>query len=129
MAERVRVRELTSAEGNKLLGIVRRGSGSVVRWRRAQIVLWSAQAMDVPAIAKIAFTSEDRVREVIHTFNADGFDSLAPKYAGGHEPAVSCDDSGPRCRAALALVGGRNRVVDWAVAFASAARCEVAEAT
>jgi transposase len=86
MAERVRVREITSIEGNKLLGIVRRGSGSVVRWRRAQIVLWSAQAMDVPAIAKIAFTSEDRVREVIHNFNADGFDSLAPKYAGGRPP-------------------------------------------
>ena len=86
MTERVRVREITSAEGNKLLGIVRRGSGSVVRWRRAQIVLWSAQAMDVPAIAKIAFTSEDRVREVIHNFNADGFDSLAPKYAGGRPP-------------------------------------------
>jgi transposase len=86
MAERVRVREITSVEGNKLLGIVRRGSGSVVRWRRAQIVLWSAQAMDVPAIAKIAFTSEDRVREVIHNFNADGFDSLAPKYAGGRPP-------------------------------------------
>jgi transposase len=86
MAERVRVRDLTSAEGNKLLGIVRRGSGSVVRWRRAQIILWSAQAMDVPAIAKIAFTSEDRVREVIHNFNTDGFDSLAPKYAGGRPP-------------------------------------------
>ena len=42
--------------------------------------------MDVPAIAKIAFTSEDRVREVIHNFNADGFDSLAPKYAGGRPP-------------------------------------------
>ena len=28
-------------------------------------------------IAKIAFTSEDRVREVIHNFNDDGFDSLA----------------------------------------------------
>jgi len=83
MAERVQVRDLTPMEGNKLLGIVRRGSGSVVRWRRAQIVLWSAQRMDVPAIAKIAFTSEDRVREVIHNFNADGFDSLAPKYAGG----------------------------------------------
>ena len=27
-------------------------------------MLWSAQHMDVPAIAKIAFTSEDRVREV-----------------------------------------------------------------
>lgn len=62
MAERVRVRDLTNVEGNKLLGIVRRGS--VVRWRRAQIVLWSAQAMDVPAIARIAFTSEDRVRDV-----------------------------------------------------------------
>ena len=86
MAERVRVRDLTNVEGNKLLGIVRRGSGSVVRWRRAQIILWSAQAMDVPTIAKIAFTSEDRVREVIHNFNADGFDSLAPKYAGGRPP-------------------------------------------
>jgi len=86
MAERVQVRDLAPAEGNKLLGIVRRGSGSVVRWRRAQIVLWSAQAMDVPAIARIAFTSEDRVREVIHNFNADGFDSLAPKYAGGRPP-------------------------------------------
>src|SRR5829696_5630841 len=86
MAERVQVRDLKPVEGNKLLGIVRRGSGSVVRWRRAQIVLWSAQRMDVPAIAKIAFTSEDRVREVIHNFNADGFDSLAPKYAGGRPP-------------------------------------------
>jgi transposase len=86
MAERVQVREISGPEGNKLLGIVRRGSGSVVRWRRAQIVLWSAQAMDVPQIAKIAFTSEDRVREVIHNFNADGFDSLAPKYAGGRPP-------------------------------------------
>jgi transposase len=86
MAERVLVRDLTNDEGHKLLSIVRRGSGSVVRWRRAQIVLWSAQRMDVPAIAKIAFTSEDRVREVIHNFNEDGFDSLAPKYAGGRPP-------------------------------------------
>jgi len=89
MAERVAVRDITNEEGNKLLQIVRRGSGSVVRWRRAQIVLWSAQRMDVPAIAKIAFTSEDRVREVIHNFNRDGFDSLAPKYAGGRPPKFS----------------------------------------
>jgi transposase len=89
MAERVYVRELTNDEGRKLLSIVRRGSGSVVRWRRAQIVLWSAQRMDVPAIAKIAFTSEDRVRAVIHNFNEDGFDSLAPKYAGGRPPTFT----------------------------------------
>jgi transposase len=89
MAERVRVREITNVEGNKLLSIIRRGSGSVVRWRRAQMVLWSAQGMDVPQIAKIAFTSEDRVRAVIHNFNDDGFDSLAPKYAGGRPPTFT----------------------------------------
>jgi transposase len=89
MAGRVQVRDLTNDEGRKLLSIVRRGSGSVVRWRRAQVVLWSAQRMDVPAIARIAFTSEDRVREVIHNFNADGFDSLAPKYAGGRPPTFT----------------------------------------
>ena len=89
MAERVYVRDLSNDEGRKLLSIVRRGSGSVVRWRRAQIVLWSAQRMDVPAIARIAFTSEDRVRAVIHNFNDDGFDSLTPKYAGGRPPTFT----------------------------------------
>lgn len=89
MAERVVVRDLAPQEGQKLLQIIRRGSGSVVRWRRAQIVLWSAQRMSVPRIAEIAFTSEDRVREVIHNFNADGFDSLAPKYAGGRPPTFT----------------------------------------
>ena len=36
------------------------------------MVLLSAQGMDVAAIAKVAFTSEDRVRDVIRNFNADG---------------------------------------------------------
>ena len=40
----------------------------------------------MPAIAKIAFTSEDRVREAIHNFNADGFDSAAAKYSRGRPP-------------------------------------------
>lgn len=31
----------------------------------------------------MSFTSADRVRDVIHNFNADGFDSLYPKYSGG----------------------------------------------
>jgi transposase len=89
MAERVVVRDLAPQEGQKLLSIIRRGSGSVVRWRRAQIVLWSAQRMSVAQIAEIAFTSQDRVREVIHNFNADGFDSLVPKYAGGRPPTFT----------------------------------------
>ena len=44
----------------------------MVTWRRAQMVLLSAQGMDVAAIEKVAFTSEDRVRDVIRNFNADG---------------------------------------------------------
>ncbi len=36
-----------------------------------------------PAIAKVAFTSEDRVRDVIRNLNADGFGSLYTKYKGG----------------------------------------------
>ena len=86
MTERLRVREIDDDEGQRLVRIIRRGSGSVVTWRRAQMVLLSAQGMDVPAIAKVAFTSEDRVRDVIRNFNADGFDSLYPKYRGGHPP-------------------------------------------
>jgi len=83
VAERVRVREIDDDEGRRLVRIVRRDSGSVVTWRRAQMVLLSAQGMDVASIAKVTFTSEDRVRDVIHNLNTDGFDSLYPKYAGG----------------------------------------------
>lgn len=56
----------------------------MVTWRRAQMVLLSAQNMPVAKIAEVTFTSDDRVRNVLHKFNADGFDSLYPKYRGGH---------------------------------------------
>ncbi len=51
------------------------------------MVLLSVQDRDVAKIAKVTFTSLDRVRAVINNFNADGFGSLYPKYAGGR-PAV-----------------------------------------
>ena len=86
VSERLRVREIDDDEGQRLVRIIRRGSGSVVTWRRAQMVLLSAQGMDAAAIAKVAFTSEDRVRDVIRNFNADGFGSLYPKYKGGRPP-------------------------------------------
>jgi hypothetical protein len=85
----IRVREISNEEGNRLLRIVRRSSGSVVTWRRAQMVLLSAQGMDVAQIAQVAFTSPDRVRAVLHNFNDDGFDSLVPKYAGGRPPTFT----------------------------------------
>ncbi|MDQ3369366.1 MAG: IS630 family transposase [Myxococcota bacterium] len=89
MREGIKVREISNEEGQKLLRIVRRSSGSVVTWRRAQMVLLSAQGMDVAQIAKVAFTSDDRVREVLHNFNDDGFESLYPKYAGGRPPTFT----------------------------------------
>jgi len=89
VSERLRVREIDDDEGRRLVRIVRRGSGPVVTWRRAQMVLLSAQGMDAAAIAKVAFTSEDRVRDVIRNFNADGFASLYPKYKGGRPPKLT----------------------------------------
>ena len=83
MAERLRVREIDDDEGRRLVRIVRRRSRSVVTWRRAQMVLLSAQGMDAAGIARVTFTSKDRVRDVIRNFSADGFASLYPKYRGG----------------------------------------------
>jgi transposase len=86
MVQRVQVRPISDEEGHRLLRIVRRSSGSVVTWRRAQMVLLSAQGMPVAKIAEVTFTSPDRVRDVLHNFDADGFDSLQPRYAGGRPP-------------------------------------------
>lgn len=102
MAQPVRVRELRNDEGQRLLRMVRRSSGSVVTWRRAQIVLLSAQGMDPAAIAKVAFTSADRVRDVIHNFNTDGFDTLSPKYRGGRPPKFTDEQRDEIVRIALA---------------------------
>ncbi len=65
------------------------------------MVLLSAQRMPAAKIAEVTFTSADRVRDVIHNFNADGFDSLHPKPGRqwaerggkGRDP-----DRGPRAR-------------------------------
>jgi transposase len=99
--ERLRVREISNQEGNRLLAIVRRSSGSVVTWRRAQMVLLSAQGMDVEQIARVAFTSRDRVRDVINNFNDDGFESLYPRYAGGRPPTFTLAQSQQIKRLAL----------------------------
>jgi hypothetical protein len=38
--------------------------------------------MPVAKNAEVSFLSADRVGDVIHTFNADGFDSLCPTVSG-----------------------------------------------
>ena len=96
MAELVRVRRLSDDEGRRLQRLVRRGEGkgqaSVVRYRRAMVILASAGGNTVPVIARLVQTSEDRVREVIHNFNRLGMVCLDPKWAGGRPRRITPDD-------------------------------------
>jgi transposase len=45
--------------------------------------------MDVGQIAQVTFASPDRVRDVLHNFNLDGFDALYPRYRGGRPPTFT----------------------------------------
>jgi transposase len=65
------------------------------------MVLLSAQGMDPAGIAAVTFTSPDRVRDVLHNFNTDGFDSLRPKYAGGRPPKFDLAQRGQIKKIAL----------------------------
>jgi transposase len=42
--------------------------------------------MPLAKIAEVTFTSPDRVRDVLHNVNTDGFDSRYPRYASGRPP-------------------------------------------
>src|SRR6266508_3015081 len=103
MAARVQLREISTEEGNRLLRMVRRTSGSVVTWRRAQTVLLSAQGMSPPRISEVVFTDPDTVRDVIHNFNRDGFDSLYPRYRGGRPRTFTLPQRQQIKRIALAI--------------------------
>ena len=92
MAEPVRVRRLTDQEGQKLQQIVRRGSTSSVRYRRAMMLLASAGGNRVPVIAQLVAADEDTVRDVIHRFNEIGLACLDPRWAGGRPHLLSPDD-------------------------------------
>ena len=96
MSELVKVRRLTDEEGRRLQRLVRRGEGkgkaSVVRYRRALVVLASAGNNTVPVIARLVQTSPDRVREVIHNFNKMGLACLDPRWAGGRPRQITSTD-------------------------------------
>ena len=90
MARQVELRPITNEEGNRLLRIVRRSSrlggdlaagadGAALRPRP-----WTS-----PRSPRSTFTGPDRVRDVIHNFNLDGFDALYPRYAGGRPPTFT----------------------------------------
>ncbi|MFF0496368.1 helix-turn-helix domain-containing protein [Nocardia aobensis] len=74
------VRAVTPQEGCKLAQIARR-SKQPIRMRRAVVVVMaSAQHQPVGLIAKLMQVLESYVRQVIHDFNAHGFEALDPKW-------------------------------------------------
>jgi transposase len=84
MKRQVFVKKITAKEGMKLKALAERSSLGVVR-RRAHIAWCSATGMSAPEIANRFGYDVKHVRLVIHAFNKDGFESLAPNYDGGPE--------------------------------------------
>jgi len=91
VAEPVKARRLADQEGQKLQRIVRRGSTSTVRYRRAMIILASASGNRVSVIAQLVQADEDTVRDVIHRFNEIGLACLDPRWAGGRPRLLTPD--------------------------------------
>src|SRR5512143_2709802 len=92
MSERVRARRLTEDEGRRLHQIVRRGTHTSVRYRRAMMIMASSSGTPVPAIARLVAADEDTVRDVIHAFNERGLAALDPQWAGGRPRLISDED-------------------------------------
>jgi transposase len=83
---------LTDHEGQKLEQIVRRGSTSSVRYRRAMMLVASAGGNRDPVIAKVVRADEDTVRDTTHRFDGIGLACLDPLWAGGRPRLLSPDD-------------------------------------
>jgi len=86
VAERVQVREIDDDEGQRPVRIVRRDSGSVVTWRRAQMVQLSAQGMDVPAIAKVEMTVAEAARR--HAVSAESINRWRNRFVDADKAAM-----------------------------------------
>jgi transposase len=95
MVDPVRARRLTEDEDRRLQQIVRRGTGSPIRLRRAMVIMSSASGNTVPAIAHLVQGDEDAIRQVIHRFNDIGLACLNPRWAGGRPRRISEDDETP----------------------------------
>lgn len=87
------VRRLKPKEGRAIRRIVRRGrkDASPVTWRRALVVLMSAQRRAPAEIADAIDAKEGWVRNVIHAFNDEGMDALRPKWRGGRPRTITED--------------------------------------
>ena len=78
----VGVRELISAEGKKLQRFLRGGTDPIT-YKRALVVLTSAQGSSIREIASRRLLSREYVRRIIHQFNLEGTASLRRGYERG----------------------------------------------
>jgi transposase len=81
----LQVRELTNAEGKALQRWLRRGTDPI-RYKRALVVLTSAQGIPIANIASRQMLSREYVRRIVHRFNDEGLASLRPGYDRGGRP-------------------------------------------
>jgi hypothetical protein len=87
VAERLRVREIDDDKGRRLLRTVRRDSGSVVTCRGADGAAVGARHGRGRDRHGFAFTSEDRVRDIVDNYNAGGSaPSAASARLDGRQP-------------------------------------------
>ena len=101
-AIRVQVREIDDAEGQRLLRIIRRGTGSMATWRRAQMVLLSAQGMPVAKIAEVIWPGlKRRCRRVLATLPDEGSLEFVWEMQAGTIRHPVVDDTDHRELAAL----------------------------
>jgi len=82
---------ITDEERSRLLGFVRKGGGTIVTWRRAQIVLLAEKGRSPSEIADVVFADVETVRAALRAFDENGLESLFPRYRGGRPPRVSAD--------------------------------------
>lgn len=78
----VGVRELTGAEGQKLQRLLRGGTDPI-SYKRALVVLTSAQGSSIREMTSRQLLSREYVRRIIHQFNLEGTASLRRGYERG----------------------------------------------
>lgn len=81
----VLVRPISLSQGQRLQRITRTARNPV-KLRRAIVVLASTEGQTVPDIAHLLNASQDYVRDVIYSFNAEGFGALNSKWNGRRTP-------------------------------------------
>ena len=110
MAEPVRVRRLTDQEGQRLRQIVRRGSTSSVRYRRAMMPLASAGGNRVPVIAQLVQADEDT--DTVHLTDPDAATLGAGLCGNRRRCGAVCHTSRHYGRLRLAVMPERGQLMD-----------------